>query len=106
MAPGDPGRVLRHGGAPLGVGPWQGDSAALSSHPQKRQTGAERPPTAGPGSAFSASGSRRPEIEFRILGPVEVERDGRLVNLGPPKQRAVLAWLVLHANRVVSRDRL
>jgi DNA-binding SARP family transcriptional activator len=28
------------------------------------------------------------------------------VHLGPPKQRALLAWLLLHANRVVSRDRL
>ena len=28
------------------------------------------------------------------------------MNLGPPKQRALLAWLLLHANRVVSRDRL
>ena len=28
------------------------------------------------------------------------------MNLGPPKQRALLAWLLLHANRVISRDRL
>jgi DNA-binding SARP family transcriptional activator/streptogramin lyase len=28
------------------------------------------------------------------------------VNIGPPKQRALLAWLLLHANRVVSRDQL
>jgi DNA-binding SARP family transcriptional activator/DNA-binding beta-propeller fold protein YncE len=45
-------------------------------------------------------------MEFRILGPVEVVDDGRVVALGPSKQRAVLAILLLHLNEVVSRDRL
>jgi DNA-binding SARP family transcriptional activator/DNA-binding beta-propeller fold protein YncE len=45
-------------------------------------------------------------MEFRILGPLEVEEDGRLLKLGGAKQRAVLALLLLHANEVVSRDRL
>ena len=45
-------------------------------------------------------------MEFRILGPLEVERDGRLVKVGAAKQRALLAILLLHANHVVSRDRL
>jgi DNA-binding SARP family transcriptional activator len=48
----------------------------------------------------------RDGIEFRILGPLEVEQDGRLLALGGPKQRAVLAGLLLHVNRVVSRDGL
>jgi YVTN family beta-propeller protein len=43
---------------------------------------------------------------FRILGPLEVLRSGRAVALGGPRQRAVLALLLLHANRVVSADRL
>lgn len=43
---------------------------------------------------------------YRLLGPVEVVRDGRPVELGPPKQRAVLAVLLLDAGRVVSTDRL
>jgi DNA-binding SARP family transcriptional activator/DNA-binding beta-propeller fold protein YncE len=45
-------------------------------------------------------------MEFRILGPLDVRSDGRSLPLGGPKQRAVLALLLLSANRVVSRDRL
>jgi YVTN family beta-propeller protein len=45
-------------------------------------------------------------IEFRILGPLEVEHEGRLVPLGGTRQRAVLAILVLHRGEVVSMDRL
>jgi DNA-binding SARP family transcriptional activator len=45
-------------------------------------------------------------MEFRILGPLEVfDRDGP-VGLGGDKQRALLAILLLHANEVVSTDRL
>jgi predicted ATPase len=43
--------------------------------------------------------------ELRILGPVEVLVDGRAVPLGGPKQRALLALLLLNANEVVSRER-
>ena len=45
-------------------------------------------------------------MEFRILGPLEAEQDGRLVPLGGRKQRVLLALLLLHANAVVPRDRL
>ena len=45
-------------------------------------------------------------MEFRILGPVEVWEDGHPVSLGGGKQRAVLALLLLNANRVVSSDAL
>ncbi|HEY1275275.1 MAG TPA: BTAD domain-containing putative transcriptional regulator [Thermoleophilaceae bacterium] len=45
-------------------------------------------------------------MDFRILGPVEVLENGRAVPLGGRKQRAVLALLVLNANRVVSSERL
>jgi DNA-binding SARP family transcriptional activator len=45
-------------------------------------------------------------LEFRILGPLEVLADDRPVRLGGPKQRAVLAILLLSANRVVSVERL
>ena len=43
---------------------------------------------------------------FGILGPLEVLRSGRAVPLAGPRQRAVLAVLLLQANRVVSLDRL
>ena len=45
-------------------------------------------------------------MEFRILGPVEARSEGRALPLGGPQQRAVLAILLLHANEVVSTDRL
>src|SRR5437867_12691481 len=45
-------------------------------------------------------------MEFRILGPLEVLENGHAVSLGGSKQRALLASLLLHANEVVSRDRL
>jgi DNA-binding SARP family transcriptional activator len=45
-------------------------------------------------------------VEFAILGPLEARVDGRQLGLGGPKQRAVLAILLLDANRPVSRDRL
>ena len=45
-------------------------------------------------------------LEFRILGPLEVLDDNRPIRLGGPKQRAALAILLLHANRVVSVERL
>jgi DNA-binding SARP family transcriptional activator/predicted negative regulator of RcsB-dependent stress response len=45
-------------------------------------------------------------MEFRILGPVEVWDGARRLDLGGPKPRALLAILLLHANQVVSTDRL
>ena len=45
-------------------------------------------------------------MEFRILGPLEAWDGGRAVTLGGPKPRALLAVLLLHANEVVSADRL
>jgi YVTN family beta-propeller protein len=44
--------------------------------------------------------------EFRILGPLEVQENGRLAPLGGTRQRAVLAILLLHRGEVVSVDRL
>ena len=45
-------------------------------------------------------------MEFGILGPLEVSDEGRRVEIGGHKQRALLASLLLHANEVVSLDRL
>ena len=45
-------------------------------------------------------------FEFRILGPLVVRVDGTPVAIGGPKQRALLALLLLSANRVVSIERL
>jgi DNA-binding SARP family transcriptional activator len=46
------------------------------------------------------------QIEFRVLGPLTVRIGGRAVAAGGPKQRALLALLLLSANRVVARERL
>src|SRR3954452_14635524 len=45
-------------------------------------------------------------MEFRVLGTLEVLDGDQPVDLGGPKQRALLGALLLDANRVVSRDRL
>jgi DNA-binding SARP family transcriptional activator/ABC-type transport system substrate-binding protein len=45
-------------------------------------------------------------MEFRLLGPIEAVREDRSLPLGGAKPRALLALLLLHANEVVSRDRL
>ncbi len=45
-------------------------------------------------------------MRFGVLGPLEVIEHGRSLALGGPKQRALLAILLLHANAPVSRDRL
>ena len=45
-------------------------------------------------------------MQFEILGPLQVLDAGRPLALGRPKQRAVLAILLLDAGRVVSLDRL
>ena len=45
-------------------------------------------------------------MEFRILGPLEVERDGRILPLGTGRQLALVAVLLLHRNEIVSIDGL
>jgi DNA-binding SARP family transcriptional activator/tetratricopeptide (TPR) repeat protein len=45
-------------------------------------------------------------VQFRLLGPLEAQDGERRVELGRPKQRVLLAVLLVHANDVVSLDRL
>src|SRR3954464_13607525 len=45
-------------------------------------------------------------MEYRVLGPLEVLDGDRSVPLTGAKQRALLAPLLVHANHVLSRDRL
>ena len=44
--------------------------------------------------------------DFRLLGPLEVTSEGATLELGGPKQRALLALLLFDAGRAVSTDRL
>ena len=46
------------------------------------------------------------ELDFRMLGPLEAEVDDRALGLGGPKQRRLLAMLLIEAGRAVSVDRL
>jgi DNA-binding SARP family transcriptional activator len=46
------------------------------------------------------------KVELRALGPMEALVGGRLANLGPPKQRVLLALLVSRADRPVAVDAL
>jgi DNA-binding SARP family transcriptional activator len=43
-------------------------------------------------------------LDYRILGPLQALDDDRALSLGGPRQRAVLAFLLLHANRAVSSE--
>jgi YVTN family beta-propeller protein len=45
-------------------------------------------------------------VDYRLLGPLEVRQDGRVLSLGGDRQRALLAILLLHANAAVSADEL
>ncbi len=45
-------------------------------------------------------------LDFKLLGPIEVTREGEPLDLGPYKQRTLLALLLANANQVVSTDRL
>jgi DNA-binding SARP family transcriptional activator len=45
-------------------------------------------------------------IEFRILGPLEVLKEGVLLEVSAPREQALLAMLILEANKVVPISRL
>ena len=57
------------------------------------------------GIPFGAASGYRRRVEFRVLGAIEVVENGRgPIALGGPKQRAVLAHLLLRANHLVPTD--
>ena len=45
-------------------------------------------------------------MQFRILGPLTAAWDGEALSLGGERQRALLALLLVHANEMVSTERL
>jgi DNA-binding SARP family transcriptional activator len=59
---------------------------------------------AGEQQPRSEGGGPRPMAELRALGPVEAVVGGELVDLGAPKQRALLALLVSRAGQPVPVD--
>jgi SARP family transcriptional regulator, regulator of embCAB operon len=66
----------------------------------------------GAGQAFAASLTAEPgdatgdAVQFGVLGPLQMRIGGGLVPLGTPKQRAVLAVLIVNASRPVGIDTL
>src|ERR1700758_4941224 len=50
--------------------------------------------------------NKRSGLGFGVLGPLQMMVDGQVVSLGTPKQRAVLAMLVINRNRPVSIEAL
>jgi DNA-binding SARP family transcriptional activator/tetratricopeptide (TPR) repeat protein len=57
--------------------------------------------TAGPDTRSAANSPR-----YALLGPVEAVADGHAILIPRPRQRAVLSYLLLRANKVVSVDQL
>ena len=45
-------------------------------------------------------------LQFRVLGPLEVCRDGQPLALGGERQRALLALLLIHADELVATEQL
>jgi predicted ATPase/DNA-binding SARP family transcriptional activator len=53
-----------------------------------------------------SSGDRLRRFEFRLLGSLEVASGGAVLPVGGPRQRSLLAFLLLHGNEVVRRNTL
>jgi DNA-binding SARP family transcriptional activator len=45
-------------------------------------------------------------VDFRILGPVGISREGHPLDLGGQRQKVLVCLLLLHANEVVSAERI
>ncbi|MQA91665.1 MAG: protein kinase [Gemmatimonas sp.] len=52
------------------------------------------------------SARARGRVQFRVLGPLEVDEGSGPIPLGGPKQRAVLAYLLFRANELVPAETL
>ena len=70
----------------------------------------ERSGMSGSGSASEVTGLPEPaavaRLEIRVLGPVEIAWDGRPVDIGGAKARALVARLLIDRHIIVSVDRL
>jgi DNA-binding SARP family transcriptional activator len=45
-------------------------------------------------------------VDFRILGPLEIRQDGRVLSIGSVRVRSLLVILLLHPNKVLAQDDL
>jgi hypothetical protein len=83
--------VLLRSGAGLTT-PDSGSTAARSRYPPGK-----RPRIRG-------TVGRESSVDFRILGPLEVRDADRVLPIGAGKQRALLALLLVNANRTLASD--
>src|SRR6516162_4145320 len=99
--PYDPVRARRRGAERPGrpCGPASGGGRYLPAPAQGMDHAGMSPDGLGPADGTSA-------FELRLLGPVQLIRAGHEIALGGPKQRAVLALLLVEAGRTVSAGRL
>ncbi len=79
---------------------WEHDRAGPQSAPN---SGPTRPRQL---DRKATAGSVGPEMELRILGPLEVVTDEEISAPRAGKERSLLAFLILHANERVGADRL
>ncbi|MEU5119328.1 AfsR/SARP family transcriptional regulator [Streptomyces asoensis] len=111
------GHDLAAAGLPDGIGdgvPDRGtDGAEHPKHPEPAEPPGRDHPAPPPAPAHDTRPARRrppqtpaprPAVAFRALGPIEALVGGRPVDLGAPKQRALLALLVSTAGRPVPCD--
>jgi DNA-binding SARP family transcriptional activator len=59
---------------------------------------------AAAGSGQKTRVRARAGLRLQVLGPLVARREGRLIGLGPPRQRAVLGLLALLPDRLVHRE--
>src|SRR6185312_7646083 len=78
-------------GGGAGAGGWRSGDSGVSGAPTQ-------PVPRLVGASVGAG------VELRVLGPVEAVVGGRLVDLGPPKQRALLVFLVTRVGQPVAVD--
>jgi predicted ATPase/DNA-binding SARP family transcriptional activator len=96
-----PARAGSEARVPVPIVPAVGRAVAVGA-PTAAQASADVFSEAGFGGTFE----RLAKLDYRILGPLEVWDGDRRLPLGAAKQRAVLALLLINANRVVSVDRM
>ena len=77
--------------------------ASVEGHRYTMPVVGEIPPTSSDAVTFAGQGEG---LRFGLLGALEVRRDGRLLALGGPRQRALLAVLLLRPNALVTTDGL
>src|SRR5690606_40815578 len=100
--PGPPGRGRAGGGRRPGGAARRRGHAARHLGRGRHTAGRRRPGTGGLMTAPMAG----PGLQFSVLGPLRVIKDGAELPMSANRGVAILACLLLNANRVISVERL